>query len=133
MFDGLIDGYTQSVLVFACINIIAAYSFFVPFKTGQVSLGQAGFMAVGAYSSAIMTQKFGLSFAIALPVGGLLSGLIGVSVGFPALRIKGVYLLLLTLGFSEIVQVVVLSWDYTGGAQGMRNILFISRWRTPSP
>ena len=126
MFDGLIDGYTQSVLVFAGINIIAAYSFFVPFKTGQVSLGQAGFMAVGAYSSAIMTQKFGISFAIALPIGGLLAGLIGVIVGFPALRIKGVYLLLLTLGFSEIVQVVVLSWDYTGGAQGMRNIPFNS-------
>ena len=126
MFDGLIDGYTQSVLVFAGINIIAAYSFFVPFKTGQVSLGQAGFMAVGAYSSAIMTQKFGLSFAIALPIGGLLAGLIGVIVGFPALRIKGVYLLLLTLGFSEIVQVVILSWDYTGGAQGMRNIPFNS-------
>ncbi len=126
MFDGLIDGYTQSVLVFAGINIIAAYSFFVPFKTGQVSLGQAGFMAVGAYSSAILTQKFGLSFAIALPVGGLLAGLIGVIVGFPALRIKGIYLLLLTLGFSEIVQVVVLSWDYTGGAQGMRNIPFNS-------
>jgi branched-chain amino acid transport system permease protein len=124
MFDGLIDGYTQSVLVFAGINIIAAYSFFVPFKTGQVSLGQAGFMAVGAYASAIMTQKFGLPFAIALPVGGVFSGLIGVVVGFPALRIKGVYLLLLTLGFSEIVQVVILSWDYTGGAQGMRNIPF---------
>ena len=71
-----------------------------------------------------MTQKFGLSFAIALPVGGVLSGLIGVVVGFPALRIKGVYLLLLTLGFSEIVQVVILSWNYTGGAQGMRNIPF---------
>ena len=127
MFDGLIDGYTQSVLVFAGINIIAAYSFFVPFKTGQVSLGQAGFMAVGAYSSAILTQKFGLPFLIALPFGGLLAGTIGVIVGFPALRIKGVYLLLLTLGFSEIVQVVVLSWDYTGGAQGMRNIPFNTR------
>lgn len=126
MFNGLIDGYTQSVLVFAGINIIAAYSFFVPFKTGQVSLGQAGFMAVGAYSSAIMTQKFGLPFALALPVGGILAGLIGVVVGFPALRIKGIYLLLLTLGFSEIVQVVILSWDYTGGAQGMRNIPFNS-------
>ena len=50
--------------------------------------------------------------------------MIGVAVGFPALRIKGVYLLLLTLGFSEIVQVVILSWDYTGGAQGFRNIPF---------
>ena len=70
MFDGLIDGYTQSLLIFAGINVIAAYSFFAPFKTGQVSLGQAGFMAVGAYASAILTQKFGLPFAVALPFGG---------------------------------------------------------------
>lgn len=124
MFDGLIDGYTRSILIFASINIIAAYSFYAPFKTGQVSLGQAGFMAVGAYSSAIMTQKFGVPFAVALPIGGLAASAIGVIVGFPALRIKGVYLLLLTLGFSEIVQVVVLSWDYAGGAQGFRNISF---------
>ena len=113
MFSGLIDNYTQSILVFAAIHIIAAYSFFAPFKTGQVSLGQAGFMGIGAYASAILTQKMGLPFAVALPFGGVVAGIIGVVVGFPALRIKGVYLLLLTLGFSEIVQVVILSWDYT--------------------
>ena len=124
MFSGLIDNYTQSILIFAGIHIIAAYSFFVPFKTGQVSLGQAGFMGIGAYASAILTQKIGLPFAVALPFGGVIAGIIGVVVGFPALRIKGVYLLLLTLGFSEIVQVVILSWDYTGGAQGFRNIPF---------
>ncbi|MGH8713570.1 MAG: branched-chain amino acid ABC transporter permease, partial [Casimicrobiaceae bacterium] len=98
-----------------------------PFKTGQVSLGQAGFMGIGAYASAILTQKMGLPFAVALPFGGVVAGIIGVVVGFPALRIKGVYLLLLTLGFSEIVQVVILSWDYTGGAQGFRNIPFNPR------
>jgi branched-chain amino acid transport system permease protein len=124
MFNGWIDGYTESVLVFTGINIIAAYSFYVPFKTGQVSLGQAGFMGVGAYTSAVLTQRYGVPFAIALPAGGLLAGIVGVAVGFPALRIKGVYLLLLTLGFSEIVQVVALSWDFIGGAQGMRNVPF---------
>jgi branched-chain amino acid transport system permease protein len=96
----------------------------VPFKTGQVSLGQAGFMAVGAYASAILTQKFGIPFAVALVFGGLVAGVIGFAVGFPALRIKGIYLLLLTLGFSEIVQVIALSWDYVGGAQGFRQISF---------
>lgn len=121
---GWLDGYTQSVLIFAGINVIAAYSFFAPFKTGQVSIGQAGFMAVGAYASAILTQKFGVPFAVALLFGGFVAGLIGIVIGFPALRIKGVYLLLLTLGFSEIIQVVVLSWDYVGGAQGFRNIPF---------
>jgi branched-chain amino acid transport system permease protein len=124
MFDGLLDGYTRSILIFAGINVIAAYSFYVPFKTGQVSLGQAGFMAVGAYASAILTQKFGIPFAVALVFGGLVAGAIGFAVGFPALRIKGIYLLLLTLGFSEIVQVIALSWDYVGGAQGFRQISF---------
>ncbi len=124
MLDGLLDGYTRSILVFAGINVIAAYSFYVPFKTGQVSLGQAGFMAVGAYAAAIVTQKFGLPFWIGFLFGGFVSGIIGVAVGFPALRIKGIYLLLLTLGFSEIVQVIALSWDYVGGAQGFRQITF---------
>ena len=108
MFDGLIDGYTQSILIFTGINVIAAYSFFAPFKTGQVSLGQAGFMAVGAYASAVLTQKFGMPFAVALLVGGLVAGVVGVVVGFPALRIKGIYLLLLTLGFGEIISVIAL-------------------------
>jgi len=124
MFDGLLDGYTRSLLIFAGINVIAAYSFYLPYKTGQVSLGQAGFMAIGAYISAILTQKFGIPFAVALIVGGVIAGNIGIVVGFPALRIKGIYLLLLTLGFSEIVSVIALSWEYVGGAQGFRNISF---------
>jgi branched-chain amino acid transport system permease protein len=120
----MLDGYTRSLLIFAGIHVIAAYSFYAPFKTGQVSLGQAGFMAVGAYASAVMTQKFGMPFAVALIFGGVVAGAIGVAVGFPALRIKGIYLLLLTLGFAEIVSVIALSWDYVGGAQGFRNITF---------
>jgi branched-chain amino acid transport system permease protein len=124
MFEGLLDGYTRSILIFAGINVMAAYSFYVPFKTGQVSLGQAGFMAVGAYASAILTAKFAIPFPFALIFGGLVAGIVGVLVGFPALRIKGIYLLLLTLGFSEIVQVIALSWDYVGGAQGFRQIAF---------
>jgi branched-chain amino acid transport system permease protein len=124
MLDGLLDGYTLSLLIFAGINAIAAYSFYVPFKTGQVSLGQAGFMAVGAYASAVATQKFAIAFPLALAFGSVLAGLIGVVVGFPALRIKGIYLLLLTLGFAEIISVIALSWDYIGGAQGFRGIRY---------
>ena len=121
---GFLDGYTQSILIFTGISIVAAYSFFAPYKTGQVSLGQAGFMAVGAYAAGIATQKLGLPFAVAFLFGGFVAGIVGVIVGFPALRIKGIYLLLLTLGFAEIIQVIALSWDYTGGAQGFRNISF---------
>jgi len=127
VFDGLFDGYTRSILIFAGINVIAAYSFFAPFKTGQVSLGQAGFMAVGAYASAILTQKFGVHFALAMLFGGVIAGIVGFLVGFPALRIRGIYLLLLTLGFGEIIQVIALSWDYVGGAQGFRQIPFNPR------
>ena len=127
MFNEFMDNYTQSILIFMGINIVAAYSFFAPFKTGQVSIGQAGFMAVGAYGSAVFSQKFGLPFIISVPLAGLIAGVVGVVIGFPALRIKGIYLLLLTLGFSEIIQVIVLSWDYVGGAQGYRNIPFNRR------
>lgn len=127
MFAGLIDNYTQQIIIFTGINVIAAFSFFAPFKTGQVSLGQAGFMAIGAYASAVFTQKFGLPFALSLPCAAVLAGIVGVVVGFPALRIKGIYLLLLTLGFGEIVSVIALSWDYVGGAQGYRNIPFNPR------
>jgi len=127
VFEGLLDGYTRSILIFAGINVIAAYSFFAPFKTGQVSLGQAGFMAVGAYASAILTQKFGVPFAAALLAGGIVAGVVGFLVGFPALRIRGIYLLLLTLGFGEIVQVIALSWEYVGGAQGFRQISYNPR------
>jgi len=127
MFAVLIDNYTQQIIIFTGINVIAAFSLFAPFKTGQVSLGQAGFMAIGAYASAVFTQKFSLPFALSLPCAALLAGIVGVVVGFPALRIKGIYLLLLTLGFGEIVSVIALSWDYVGGAQGYRNIPFNPR------
>ena len=122
MLDQLFDGYTRSILIFTGIHTVAAYSFFLPFKTGQVSLGQAGFLAVGAYAAGIMTQKFGLPFPVALLIGGLITGVVGV--GFPALRIRGIYLLLLTLAFAEIVQGVVMTWEYTGGAEGFQRIPF---------
>jgi branched-chain amino acid transport system permease protein len=118
----IFDAYIQSLLVFTGINIIAAFSFYVPFKTGQVSLGQAGFMGVGAYAAGIITVKFGLPYPLGLLFAGLVSGVVGVCVGFPALRIRGIYLLLLTLGFAQIVQVVALTWSYTGAHDGFQGI-----------
>lgn len=120
----MFDQYVQSLMIFTGISIIAAFSFYLPFKTGQVSLGQAGFMAIGAYAAGIITKKLGLPFPIGLAFGGLMAGVIGLSVGFPALRIKGIYLLLLTLGFAQIVQVIALTWDYTGAADGFQGLPF---------
>lgn len=117
-----LDGYTQTILIFMGIYMIGAFSFYLPFKTGQVSLGQAGFMAIGAYASAIVTTKWGLPFPLGLGFAALAAGVIGVLAGFPALRIKGIYLLLLTLGFAEIIQVVALTWSYTGASDGFQGI-----------
>jgi branched-chain amino acid transport system permease protein len=122
MLDSLFDGYTRSMFIFAGINIIAAYSFYAPFKTGQVSLGQAGFMAIGAYTSAVMT-KAGYPFALALPAGALLAAVAGLLVGTPALRVRGMYLMILTLGFGEIVRVFFLNFEPTGGPSGLGGIL----------
>lgn len=126
------------VLVFAGINIILAVSLnLVNGVTGQFSIGHAGFMAVGAYTSAWLTfycrDNFGLNFAepgavemmalVATIVGGaFLSAGIGYVVGLPSLRLKGDYLAIVTLGFGEIIRVSVLNIEALGGARGYSGI-----------
>ena len=114
--------YLTSVVTIAGINIIMALSFYLPFMTGQISLGQAGFMSIGAYASAVCTVKFGIPYVPAVLIGGICSAMVGFVLGLPALRIKGIYLLLLTLGFGEIVRVVFINIDYIGGAAGFPGI-----------
>jgi branched-chain amino acid transport system permease protein len=114
--------YLTSVAIIAGINIILALSFYLPFMTGQISLGQAGFMAIGAYGSAVCTAKWGIPYVPAVLIGGVFAGAVGFLLGIPALRIKGIYLLLLTLGFGEIVRVVLINLEYTGAAAGFPGI-----------
>jgi len=114
--------YLISVTTIAGIHIIMALSFYIPFITGQVSLAQAGFMAIGAYGSAVCTAKWGVPYVPAVLFGGVLAGLVGFILGLPALRIKGIYLLLLTLGFGEIVRVIFMNLDYVGAAAGFPSI-----------
>ncbi len=114
--------YLLSVAAIAGINVIMALSFYMPFITGQISLGQAGFMAIGAYTAAVCTVKFGVPYVPAVLMGGVVAGIAGFLLGMPALRIKGIYLLLLTLGFGEIVRVIFINIDYVGGAAGMGGI-----------
>ena len=114
--------YLTSVVTIAGINIIMALSFYLPFMTGQISLGQAGFMSIGAYASAVCTVKFGIPYVPAVLIGGICSAMVGFVLGLPALRIKGMYLLLLTLGFGESVRVVFSNIDYIGGAAGFPGI-----------
>ncbi len=114
--------YQISIIIISGIYVILALSFYIPLMTGQVSLAQAGFMSIGAYSSAICSVKFGIPYVPAVMIGGIMAAFFGLLLGLPALRIKGVYLLLLTLGFGEMVKVIAINIDYIGGASGMMGI-----------
>jgi branched-chain amino acid transport system permease protein len=114
----MISPYTESVLVLAGINILLAISWYVPHCTGLVSMGQGGFMAIGAYLSAYLTLN-GWPFYVSLSLGAIASCLVSVIAGLPATRIKGLYLILLTIGFGEIVRIFFLNFEPTGAASGM--------------
>lgn len=90
---------------------------------GLLDLGYVAFYAVGAYSYALLSQTFGLSFWICLPFAGAFSATFGMLLGFPVLRLRGDYLAIVTLGFGEIVRVVLLNWQVvTGGPNGISGI-----------
>ncbi|MBV8392242.1 MAG: branched-chain amino acid ABC transporter permease, partial [Alphaproteobacteria bacterium] len=90
--------------------------------TGQISFGHAGFFSIGAYTGAVLAKTLALSSWLGLPAAFVLCGVIGLGVGFPALRLRGHYLALVTLGFGEIVLLVATNWEsLTGGAFGMHD------------
>lgn len=90
---------------------------------GLLDLGYVAFYAVGAYSYALLSQHFGFSFWLCLPLAGLFAASFGVALGFPVLRLRGDYLAIVTLGFGEIVREVIINWgDVTGGPNGISGI-----------
>ncbi|MBK5484133.1 branched-chain amino acid ABC transporter permease [Peribacillus sp. TH16] len=125
---GSLNPFYQNTLMFIGINIILAASLHLIIGvTGQFSIGHAGFLAVGAYASAIMTMKLEMPFVVALIVGGLVAALAGLIIGIPSLRLKGDYLAIATLGFGEIVRIILLNIDYVGGASGMQ-VSHLTTW-----
>jgi len=123
VFTGAIDFYFSGILVIAWINVILAVSLnLINGFTGQFSLGHAGFMAVGAYASGLLTIYLDWPFPIVLIIAGLISALIGLLIGLPTLRLRGDYLAIATLGFGEIVRVVLLNLRITGGPRGLGGI-----------
>ncbi|MBI0578200.1 branched-chain amino acid ABC transporter permease [Neobacillus cucumis] len=117
---GTLNQFYVNTLFFIGINIILAASLHLIIGiTGQFSIGHAGFLAVGAYASAIVTMKLGLPFPVAILVAGVAAAITGLIIGIPTLRLKGDYLAIATLGFGEIVRIVLLNIDYVGGASGM--------------
>ena len=138
-FAGHINSYYLQVVLSIGINITLAVSLnLINGYTGQFSLGHAGFMAIGAYASAYLTTDKGaaifkalggtnaftvaLLFVLALAVGGLLAALAGLIVGVPSLRLKGDYLAIVTLGFGQIIVVLIQNAEFVGAARGYGGI-----------
>jgi branched-chain amino acid transport system permease protein len=118
-----INPYYAQILVLICVNIILAASLnLIIGFTGQLALGHAGFMSVGGYTAAIMTMKAHLPFPAALIAGGLMACIFGFIIGLPTLRLKGDYLAITTLGFGEIIRVLIINIDYLGGPRGLAGI-----------
>jgi branched-chain amino acid transport system permease protein len=117
----MLGGYWESVAVFLGVNCLMALSLYIPMTAGLISLGQGGFMAIGAYLSALLT-KADIPFGLALAAGGGAAAIAGLIVGTPALRIRGIYVMILTLGFGEIVRVFFQNFDPTGGPSGLGGI-----------
>ncbi len=138
ILDRTANGYTQLIFLFMFVNMILALSLnLVNGFTGQFSLGHAGFMAVGAYVSgylSVLTMGVGarlmflpqpfefLNFPIFAVAGGLAAAAAGYLVGLPSLRLRGDYLAIVTLGFGEIIRVVLLNTKAVGGARGMPGV-----------
>ena len=136
--DRSFNAYIQLVFLYICINIILALSLnLVNGFTGQFSIGHAGFMAVGAYTSAFLSTHpviFGhplqflpdsldfFNYPIYAVLGGLAAAVAGYVVGLPSLRLRGDYLAIVTLGFGEIIRVILLNTETVGGARGMFGI-----------
>jgi branched-chain amino acid transport system permease protein len=112
--------YQLSILNEMAIAVIGALglNLLIGF-TGQISLGHGAFMAIGAYSTALLTGSLNLPFVLSLPLSGLMAALLGMVVGVPALRLKGLYLALGTLAFGFIVEYILFHWEVTKGDLGM--------------
>lgn len=115
------SAYMTGMVAILCLNIIIAYSVFLPAASGQLNLGAAGFMIIGAYSDAYLNSiddGLGLPILLTIPLAALITGLVGFLVSFPILRTRGVYMILATFAFAEIVAGIVLNMEVVGGAAG---------------
>ncbi len=132
MSNRIISAYYQLNIYLLFINIIMATSLnLVNGFLGQLHLGHAGFMAVGAYVSAAMTTKMDLPFLPAVITGSIAAGIVGLLIGYPIFRsgrLGGDYLAIATLGFGEIVRIIFVNTQYVGGASGLSGIPRYTNW-----
>ncbi|HEY3461326.1 MAG TPA: branched-chain amino acid ABC transporter ATP-binding protein/permease [Casimicrobiaceae bacterium] len=121
---GVVPGFRApaSALPQLCIAALMALAVWLPFASGQLSLAQAGFMALGAYGSAWLTVHASFPFGVALAVAALGTAALGLAASYPALRLRGIYLAIATLGLGEVIRVIFLNLEVTGGAFGFSGI-----------
>jgi branched-chain amino acid transport system permease protein len=117
----VLSSYLMSQLVFVCIYATVGVALMILTGfTGQASLGHAAFLAIGAYTAAYL-QKYNVPFPVYFLAAGALTGLIGALVGFPALRLQGIYLVIATISFAFIVEEILARWEsVTNGNEGLR-------------
>jgi len=111
----------QSLVAFVGVNGLLALSVYATLSCGQLSLANAGFMAMGAYTGALLTQRLapGLPFPLVLAAAAAVPALVAVPLGLPVLRLRGVFLAIATIGFGEMVRLWFVNWEYTNGALGL--------------
>ncbi|MDB5571804.1 MAG: branched-chain amino acid abc transporter, permease protein [Hyphomicrobiales bacterium] len=118
----------QDYLFFAGINILLAWSVYIILMSGSLSFANGGFMAVGAYASGLMTTRYGWDLWLAIPASAALAGLFGALISLPALRTRGVYLILVTIGVSFCMVVAIESTELLGGVQGLGGLVGTEPW-----
>ncbi len=139
---GVFNSYIAGIITLIFINIVLAVSLNLTTGClGQIALGHAGFMAIGAYTAVLFARWLNswlnswlnfsgemeyVGYIGGLLLGGILAALIGLVIGIPALRLKGDYLAIITLGFGEIIRVIIENLGFTGGAQGLFGISILT-------
>jgi branched-chain amino acid transport system permease protein len=112
------SGYQVGLVVLLCFNILAAYAVYLPLVAGQLNLGIAGFMAIGAYAAAYLSNTWGVPVELAVPIGGLAALFVALAVAIPILRTHGIYLALATFALGQIITALILNVEAIGGAAG---------------
>jgi branched-chain amino acid transport system permease protein len=118
------SGYLSGLLAMLAINVIVAYSVFVPGSAGLLNLGAAGFVLVGAYTAGALTSLSDLPLAPAVILGSAMAGLVAFLIAFPILRTRGIYMVLATFAVAEVVGGVLLNIPALGGAAGLSVIAY---------
>jgi branched-chain amino acid transport system permease protein len=113
------SGYLSGLLAMLAINVIVAYSVFIPGSAGLLNLGAAGFVLVGAYTAGALTSIYDLALAPAIVLGSAMAALVGFVIAFPILRTRGIYMVLATFAFAEVVGGILLNIPALGGAAGL--------------